>query len=213
MLVATLTMTLQPMASQAQAFDQNAFQTFTQSSFYQRLITRTLAALPQTVFQRCPSLVSQGSKVVTLKSVTFGADGFPNAGVWRQEFPISGCGNDTTLNFYFFATSDEKINTLVAAPGTTHANTVLQSDARKYATIAVLAAHKGCETLDIKSTRFEGYGLANPPTPDPGSGSHLRPWWETWTMVGCGQTYDVPIDFLPDATGVQVIQPRGIVQR
>ena len=197
-------------AAQAQSGDEAAFQTFTRSDFYSGLIARTLSAMPPEVFQRCPALVSGGSQVTVVRPVTIAPDGFPNGGVWKQQFPVSGCGNDTTLNFYFQATADEKINSLVAAPGNTHANLILQGDARKYATVAVVGSRKDCKALNIKTTRFEAYGLSTPPTPDPGPGSQPRPWWETWTMAGCGHTYDVPLDFVPDTGGVQVIQPGGI---
>lgn len=32
-------------------------------------------------------------------------------------------------------------------------------------------------------------------------------------MVGCGHTIDVPIDFVPDGKGTQVIQPAGATER
>ncbi len=200
-------------AVHAQAGDNAPFRAFTSSSFYSSLIDHALAGMPPDVFQKCPALVSAGSRVTVVRPVTFASDGFPNGGIWKQQFPVSGCGNDTTLNFYFQATLDEKINTLVAAPGSTHANIVLQGDARKYATVAVVAREKDCKALNIKTTKFEAYGLFNPPSQDPGPGSQPRPWWETWIMVGCGHTYEVPLDFVPVAGGVQVIQPGGVSER
>jgi hypothetical protein len=32
-------------------------------------------------------------------------------------------------------------------------------------------------------------------------------------MIGCGQIIDVPIDFVPDATGTTIIQPSGAIKR
>jgi hypothetical protein len=48
---------------------------------------------------------------------------------------------------------------------------------------------------------------------DPGPDQRLRPWWETWSMIGCGKTIDVPIDFLPEEKGTQIIQPGGATVR
>src|SRR4051812_40565958 len=92
-------------------------QAFIKTDFYASLLNHTLDGLPPTVFQRCPTLMSNGSRMTVLKPVSFAASGYPNAGVWKQSFPVSGCGNDTILNIYFSAGADEKINTLFAAPG------------------------------------------------------------------------------------------------
>jgi hypothetical protein len=197
----------------AQTFDSDRLQTFTRSEFYKGLVNRALAAIPQTVFQRCPTLVSNGSRVVVIKPVSFGSDGFPNAGVWKQSFPVSGCGNDTILNLFFSAGADEKINTAVGAPGATHADFTLQRDALLYALTGAARVAKDCKSFEVKNTRFEAYGVPNPPIADPGQDKPLRPWWETWTMIGCDHTIDVPIDFVPDSTGTQIIQPPSAVAR
>ena len=55
-------------------------------------------------------------------------DGAPNAGLWRHSFPVSGCGNDTTLNLFFTAAADERITTIFGIPGTTRTDPVLQQD-------------------------------------------------------------------------------------
>jgi formylglycine-generating enzyme required for sulfatase activity len=71
---------------------------------------------------------------------------------------------------------------------------------------------KDCKHFDVKNTRFEGFGWSNPPSPDPGPDNPLRPWWETWIAVGCGHTLEVPINFVPDATGTTIAVPRAIVE-
>lgn len=190
--------------------DNAAFQAFTRTQFYQGLINRQFAAIPHDVFQRCPSLVSQGSQIKVLRPVTFAADGFPVDGLWKQSFPVSGCGNDTVLNFYFNATAAEKVDAVIAAPGDTHASLVLQQDASRYATVGTL---KACPAVYIKTTKFEAYGLKVPNTPDPGPGQPMRTWWESWTMVGCGHTYIVPLDFMPDAKRTTIVQPGGVVEQ
>lgn len=202
-----------PIAAPAAADDAGRMQAFTRSDFYLDLAERAIAALPPEVFRKCPGLVSNGSKVTILKPVAFGAGGRPNAGSWLQSYPVSGCGNDTTLNFWFSATADENIHTLIGVPGSTHADPLLQRDARKYVDVGAAVVARGCKAFVVTNSRFEGFGLANPPTPDPGPGDRYRPWWETWTLVGCNRTIDVPIDFQPDAKGTLIIQPGGAALR
>jgi hypothetical protein len=211
--LATCLAIIQPRFTRAQDLDTSRLQEFTRSNFYAGLLNRTLASIPPDVFKKCPTLVSNGSKVTILKPVAFGADGFPNAGTWMQSFPVSGCGNDTTLHIFFSAGIDKKINTVVGFPGGTVADLRLQRDAFVYAMIGVKGLAKDCNAFNVKNTRFEGFGVPTPPVPDPGPDKHLRPWRETWTMIGCGRTIDVPMDFIPrDTGGTQIIQPGGAVE-
>jgi hypothetical protein len=198
-------------SAQAQAPD-GKMQTFITSDFYKGLINRALDSLHPSVFQRCPALRSPGSNITVLQPIIFAPDGYPKAGSWLQKFPVSGCGNDTVLNFYFSATPDEKVNTVIGLPGTTRADLVLQRDAKIYAGVA-LAAH-GCKgDAQVKNTHLEGFGVPNPPIADPGPGQRLRPWWETWTMIACGRTFEVPIDFVPSEKSTQIIQPAHVIER
>jgi hypothetical protein len=141
------------------------------------------------------------------QSITFDSNGIPNAGGWWERIPVAGCGNDTTINLYFAVGADGKIATIVAFPGTTRANLVLQRDALKFANLGAGSRAKDCKQFVVTNTRFEGFGLRNPATPDPGADARFRPWWETWMMAGCGQSLDVPINFIPDATGTTINQP------
>jgi hypothetical protein len=184
-------------------------QKFIHSQWYQEFLGHKFSSLPEAVFKRCPTLVSNGSKVVVVKPSSFGPSGFPNAGTWKQMFPVSGCGNDTVLNFYFTAGADEKINTVFALPGTTRGDPVLQRDAYRYAQIGAMAVVKDCKTFIVKNTRFEAVGLPHSPPSDPAPDPSRPPWWETWSMVGCGHTLDVPVYFIPDPTGITISQPFG----
>src|SRR3974390_1010892 len=136
---------------------------FFASDFHKGLITRAFSGISPTVLQRCPTLASKNSQINIIHPVTFAASGLPNAGNWRESFPISGCGNDTTLNFYFVAGSDEKVRTLVAFPGATRADPILQKDAFTYAYMGASVAAKDCKTFEVKNTQFDGFGLINPP--------------------------------------------------
>jgi hypothetical protein len=209
-IAAMLATAVRPECSAAQTVDTNQLQAFTRTEFYKGLLNRALATIPETIFKRCPTLVSNGSRVIVGKPVSFAASGYPNTGAWKQTFLVSGCGNDSVLNIYFLARADEKIDTTIGLSGTTIADLTLQRDAITYAGIG---ARLGDCKFVVKNTKFEGFGLANPPTPDPGSGERFRPWWETWTLVGCNRTVDVPIDFVPNEKGTQIIQPGGAIER
>jgi hypothetical protein len=202
-----------PIASDAQTNDGSPIQKFIKSDFYKGLVDRAMAGLPQAVFRRCPALVSDDSRVTVLKPIVFGADGWPNAGSWKQQFPVKGCGNDTVLNIYVSAGADEKINTVIGIPGSTRADLTLQRDAVLYANTWATMVAKGCKSFDVTDTKFEGFRLSKPAAPDPGPDNHFRPWRETWTLIGCGVTIDIPIDFVPDAKGTQVIRAADVVER
>lgn len=196
-----------PKVSKAQAVDGNQMQKFTRSDFYRGLINRAFTAIPKAVFQQCPALKSDSSRVTIIKPVSFAASGFPNAGFWKQSFPVSGCGNDTTLNVFFSATADEKIDTLIGASGDTRAEYILQKDTHKYAQIGANLAAKDCNasSFGVKDTKFEGFDLSELPLRNAVPYNGVRPWRETWTMIGCGHTIDVPVYFSPDAKGTQIM--------
>lgn len=199
----------------AQTADQDAFRKYIASPEHRQRINKAIASLPPEVFKRCPALVSLGSKVSVVKAVAMGADGAPKIGAWWQRFPVQGCGNDTVLNFYFAVGADGKIATTVALPGTTRADLTLQHDAIFYATLgpsmrADMRA-KDCKNFIIKNTRFESFGRHDHPTQS--AGDAKSPWWETWTVTGCGHNFSVPMDFTPDATGTQITQrPKDVTE-
>lgn len=197
----------------AQEIDAQKMHAFLYGEVHRNLVANALTAIPPSVFQRCPGLISNGSQTHPLQPISFGADGVPNSGAWKVEMPISGCGNDTVLNLYFFVAKDGvKINTAIGFPGSTHANLILQNDAVRYARIGASLRLKECKQFEVKNTRFEAFGLTVPPTADPGMSVKLRPWWETWTLVGCDHTYDVMMNFIPDEKGTTIVQPTGQVQ-
>jgi hypothetical protein len=189
----------------AAADEGGALRAFLGSPYYAGLIHRALAALPPDEFRQCPTLVSNGSRVTILRPLAFNPDGFPGSGLWRQSFPVSGCGNDTTVNFYFLAQAGQKISVLIGMPGSTIASLLLQSAGRKFTTMAVRRAAPGCPSFTVVDTRFDGF--------EPGaaaSASVPRPWRESWTLLGCGRRYTVALDFAPDQGGTHVTLPDGV---
>jgi hypothetical protein len=194
----------------AQSEMQTKLAGFLQSQHYKAFISRDLARLPPTVFRNCAGLVSGNSQITIIEPVSFDQNGVPASGRWRHAFPVRGCGNDTVLNFFFVARPGGQIASLIGLPGTTLADPLLQRDALTFATTAAGIFTKTCTSFDVTNTRFEAFGLSTPATADPGAGAHFRPWWETWTLVGCGRSLAVPMNFVPDSTGTQVTQPGNI---
>lgn len=168
-------------------------QALVRSSGYQGNIQRLFAALPADVFQRCPTLISAGSTVTVLAPVRFAPDGYPVAGAWKQSFPVRGCNNDTTINIFFRGQPDEKITSIVALPGDTHADPTLQRDALRYAWLAAKAVAPNCVTPHVRHTRYDGLVA----TAD-------KAWHESWIVAACGQNVEVPITFTPDPTGTRI---------
>ena len=181
-----------------------ALRAFMGSSYYAGLIHTALGALPPDEFRQCPRLVSHGSKVTILRPIAFNPHGFPGSGFWRQSFPVSGCGNDTIVNFYFLADPAQTISVLIGIPGSTIASPLLQGAGRKFTTIAAQRAAPACRSFTVIDTRFEGFG-----PPAAGGTPASRPWRESWTLAGCGRRYTVPIEFAPNAGGIQVSLPDG----
>ena len=196
----------QALPQRAEADEGSALRAFMGSSYFAGLIHSALAALPPDEFRQCPSLVSDGSQVTILRPVVFNPDGFPGSGLWRESFPVSGCGNDTTVNFYFFAQAGQKISVLIGIPGSTIASPLLQGAGKKFTTIAVQRAAPACRSFTVINTRFEGFQKAAS-----GSAAASRPWRESWTLAGCGRRYTVPIEFAPNKGGAQVTLPNGAI--
>jgi hypothetical protein len=204
LLVAGVAAIVQPGEPRAQTAGANQVETrmraYTASAPYLELVRSALARIPATVFPRCPQLVLAPSLMMFIKPIAFAEGAGPTAGMWKQSFPVSGCGNDTTLNIYFTAEGGQT-RSVVGLPGTTQAELVLQRDALSTVSISAKLRIKDCNSLELTNTRFEEFGLKNPPTPDPGQGARFRPWWETWTVKGCNQAADIRMNFVPDATG------------
>ena len=191
-LVATLGLAM-PVEAEAP----RALQALVNSPGYQGNLARLFAKLPPAVFQRCSTLVSTGSQITVINPVTFASDGYPTGGLWKQSFPVSGCGNDTTINLYFRGQPDEKITSIVAIPGQTHADLILQRDAAVQLQLAIVLREKNCTDIAVKNSIFDGYAGGGKP-------SARSPWTETWTAIACGHTFRIPLAFVPDATGTTV---------
>jgi hypothetical protein len=194
----------------AQPVDQVLFRKYLASSAHSDLVEATLNALPPEVFTRCPAFRPGEPDVVLRKPVAFAEDGTPNAGAWVESFPVRGCGNDTILHVNFAAGEGGKFNVFASLPGTTRADLILQHDALAYAFLGPRLRVKDCTQMAVTNTRFE----ALEPVPVPDASAKTKPlprvtaraWREVWSVFGCGRRFDVPMRFIPDETGTQMVQ-------
>lgn len=172
---------------------------FVATDLHKSLINDTLAQLPTEVFQRCEALKSSGTQIAVILPVSFGTDGMPVAGTWKESFPVTGCGNDTIINVFFTVTPDKKVHTLIGLVGTSMADPLLQKDAMQYAVLASgFKKNETCNTLYVTDTKFlkvTGPQQKNAPA---------APWDEMWTLTACTQKVQVMMHFIPDATGTTI---------
>lgn len=83
-------------------------------------------------------------------------------------------------------------------PGNSHADAVLQRDTLSYVAINVGVQQRGCSQFRVVNTAFGGYDAED---------AIKRPWHEIWTVTACGQTWKVPVTYVPDATGTSITVP------
>jgi hypothetical protein len=186
---------------------------YSKTEAYKKLVAQAMARVPASVAPRCARFGTSLGAFDIAQPLQIAAGASPTGGAWHQAVTTQGCGDEVTLNFYFFANLDGRVSTVVGVPGTTRADLVQQRDARTYALLALAPSAAGCGHFETLSTRFEGYGSKLPPVADPGPDAPFRPWWESWTLQGCGKRYEVPLNFMPNRLGTQIVQPGGIVPR
>lgn len=120
-------------------------------------------------------------------------------GAWKQIVQENGCGNSRYLNVLAYVKDPKTLVTAPLLPGTTHADPILQKDAVRYAVIAAGAAMKNCNTAYIANTEFlqqEGEALKDAKGPA---------WREMWTVITCTNKAIVPLQFIPDSTGTEIV--------
>jgi hypothetical protein len=101
--------------------------------------------------------------------------------------------------------------------GTTKADYVLSKDATNYALIVThmhinkdkIDEDPDCKSFTTINTKFESYEIDNDKAPikitSEDKFNSGKPFWETWTIAGCKYNYELPIYFIPDDTGIQII--------
>ena len=135
------------------------------SPAFREILASVLDKLPPEIFPHCPALKSPGAKLTPLQPIAFAKDGTPTSGAWKQSLPVSGCGNDTILNFIFAVSPDGKIHPIALAPGYTHAEPALQRDSVTYATVAAEKLAPDCVSWQVRHTPLPGLWTCQSPRP------------------------------------------------
>ena len=120
------------------------------------------------------------------------------AGAWKQTVSEKGCGASRVLNVFLYAEGPGSVATIPMLPGTTRTDMRLQHDAARYVAIAAHVPEANCGTAYVADTAF----LTRESAPQPGAKDPA--WQESWTIITCTHKIEVPIRFIPDATGTTV---------
>jgi hypothetical protein len=183
------------------------------SASYKATIQKAAATLAPEVVQGCSPAIPDRSVIRVLKPISFGADGRPFEGAWKQSVALDGCRTETVLNFLFTAGADERIRTLVLVPGSSIAEPQPQVEAFHGAVAAVQGLGAPCAGLHVANTRFEAFDHSRSPGPDPAPGAKVEiPWRETWTLVGCGKAWSMPMLFTPEGPATRVAAGQAVAR-
>jgi hypothetical protein len=84
---------------------------------------------------------------------------------------------------------------------------MLQRDAIRYAVAAADGPEAGCRVGFVADTRFVDRESVTAP------GAKAPAWHEVWTLQTCTKRIEVPVQFIPDATGTTVATGPGTAIR
>jgi hypothetical protein len=125
------------------------------------------------------------------------------AGAWKRSVVADGCGAKRVLNVIVRVSGPNSLSVTPALPGTTHADPVLQKDAVKIVVSAAATAPGArepgeCHVGYVADTEFIERETGVLP------GARGPSWRERWTLVSCTRRIEVPVRFIPDATGTSI---------
>lgn len=162
------------------------------------------AASRSTVILQNPCAEAQyrvATTPIVLKPMAFDASGGPVAGFLKYPVKEDGCGVTRILNVFVIVQGPRQVATVPYLPGSTRADPALQKDAVQYAANwAAIAVGKNddCKVKYIADTEFLEQEAALP-------GAKVAPWREQWTQIQCHRKVTIPLRFIPDATGTQIV--------
>ncbi len=123
--------------------------------------------------------------------IEFDKDGYPYKGVWAEKVPGTACGEPRRFRA-MIVVREGRLDTAHMLPGDSETSAQLESDVRD----PMLAAAEGF-ARDIKPSCvidvLDTHLIDNPAPPNP--------WHEVWLVNICGHRLNIPITFIPDATG------------
>jgi len=125
----------------------------------------------------------------------------PIKGIWNFRYQIHRCGESKFYNALFIASGTGETPPTPRAyfPGTSNASPLLIKDTMVAALVRASSQSglKDCKEIDVFDMRVTED--AHDVTEE--GKTHRGVWNETWTFRLCGKMFDVPITFIPDATG------------
>jgi len=148
----------------------------------------------------CPEMALTRSgtlEILPRPAVSF-ANGKLVSGNWREAVAVTGCGVQRSVPVETIAQRGE-ILFGIGLPGSTVTDKRLQADTLDKLLPIVRNLRPACADIMVTDTRFEG------PFEEKVPGTRrTTPWRETWSVRICGEDLEVPVEFMPDATGTMI---------
>jgi len=184
-----------------------SFDKYLSSPAFASRLSDALAMARKTHFASCESFKTAAPQILILPPVTMGDDGLPKSGQWKVSVAAEGCGKSRLMNVFFVVGKDNMVHFLLAAPGTTQGEFILQRDTVMYVMLATVKQTKDCKGAVITDTRFDAVDPlpANITGPNGVPTQYKKSWHETWTVEGCGHFYDVRVDYLNGTGGTTIM--------
>jgi hypothetical protein len=151
----------------------------------------------------CRAETARTTGIAIYTPVTFGPDGAPTSGMWKETMRVQGCSRSGIYNVATGVDQSGGIHVFAMLPGTSIADSRLERDAVNYALIAARAkAPPNCTEPLVVDTAFENY--ANTANPGVEPGREARSWHEKWTVQGCAASISVEMTFVPHTNGTAI---------
>jgi hypothetical protein len=150
----------------------------------------------------CRAETARTTAIAIFKPVTFGPDGAPTSGMWKETVRVQGCSRSGIYNVATGVDASGGVHVFAMLPGTSIADSQLERDAVDQALIeARTKAPPNC-TVNVVDTAFESYASAANPGVEPGR--EARTWHEKWTVQGCAASIIVAMTFVPHTNGTAI---------
>ena len=196
--LAFLILPMTPCAASAQQAG-SALETLRQSPAYQSAMREGAYKSGAWLVGKCePKNPAADASLGMLAAPIFDDKGQPQSGRWIEHVSVEGCGRPWRLNVLMTVTKPGALATVPMAPGTTHADPVLQRDAATFAFVAARIDPKGCKPIYLADTAYDGA------SPEPAKIPGKPAWSEIWTVAQCDRKAAVAMTFTPDSGGVAI---------
>jgi len=122
-------------------------------------------------------------------TVELDKDGYPYRATWAEQAPGTACGEPRRFRAMILV-REGKLETERMLPGDSDTSAQLEADVRDPLLTAAVGFARDIKpscAVDVLDTHL----LSAPP----------HPWQEVWLVNICGHRLNVPITFIPDATG------------